>query len=62
MSQTEADVEAKFDTGYLPDWLISPEEYESLLPTREEHTRKMKELLNDGSWRLTPVYTYGIMN
>ena len=29
MSQTEADVEAKFDTGYLPDWLISPEEYMS---------------------------------
>ena len=54
--------EAKFDIGSLPDRLISPEEYESVLSTTEEHTRKMKELVNDSSQRLPPVYTYGIMN
>ena len=32
------DVEAESDTGYLPDQLINPGEYEPVLPTTEEHT------------------------
>ena len=37
-SEAEADVEAESDTGSLPDRLISPGEYEPLLPTTGEHT------------------------
>ena len=56
--QTEADVEAKFDTGSLPDWLISPEEYESCSAIHQRRTYTE----NESSRRLPPVYTYGIMN
>ena len=59
--QTEADVEADFDTGSLPDRLINPEEYEPVLSTREEHTAaeltENKELVNDDIRRMIPVYT-----
>ena len=64
--EAEADVEAESDTGSLPDRLINPEEYETVLPTTEEHTAagltKDKEPVNEDSRRLTPVYTYGSIN
>ena len=64
--QTEADVEADFDTGSLPDRLLNPGEYESVLPTREEHTAaeptESKEHVNEDIRRMIPVYTYGSMN
>ena len=31
-------MEAESDTGFLPDHLINPGEYEPVLPTTEEHT------------------------
>ena len=64
--QTEADIEADFDTGSLPDRLLNPGEYESVLSTREEHTAaeqtESKELVNEDIRRMIPVYTYGSMN
>ena len=63
-SEAETDVETESDTGYLPDRLINPGEYEPVLPTTEEYTaaeptedklRTVKEVPR----RLTPVYTYG---
>ena len=64
--QTEADVEAESDTGSLPDRLINPGEYEPVLPTTEEHTAaeltEDKEPDNEEPRRLTPVYTYGLIN
>ena len=60
--QAEADVEAQSDTGFFPDQLINPGEYELLLPTREELTAAeltvRKEAINEEQ-KLTPVYTYG---
>ena len=63
-SQVGADVEAESDTGSLPDRLINPEEYEPLVPTTEEHTAAelTEEPVNEGTRRLTPVYTYGSIN
>ena len=60
-SQAETDVEAD---GLLPDRLINPGEYESVLPTTEEHTAaeptgESKEEVNEDQRKLTPVYTYG---
>ena len=37
-SEVEEDVETESDTGYLPDRLINPGEYEPVLPTTEEYT------------------------
>ena len=42
-SKAEADVEAESDTGSLPDRLINPEEYEPVLPTREEHAAELTD-------------------
>ena len=63
-SQVGADVEAESDTGSLPDRLINPEEYEPLVPTTEEHTAAelTEEPVNEGTRRLTPVYTYDSIN
>ena len=63
-SQAEADVEAESDTGSLPDRLINPEEYNPLPTTTEEHTAAelTEEPVNEGTRRLTPVYTYGSIN
>ena len=36
-SEAETDVETESNTGFLPDQLINPGEYEPLLPTTEEH-------------------------
>ena len=62
-SEAEADVEAKSDTGSLPDRLINPAEYEPLLPTTGEHTvtehTEDQEPDNEEPRKLTPVYTYG---
>ena len=56
-------MEAESDTGFLPDRLINPGEYEPVLPTTEEHTAAEltddKEQVNEEPRRLTPVYTYG---
>ena len=64
--QTEADVEREFDTGSLPDRLLNPEEYESVLSTREEHTAaeptENKQHVNEDIRRMIPVHTYGSMN
>ena len=61
-SEAETDVEAESDTSSLPDRLINPEEYEPVLPTREEHTAELtdnKESVNEEARRMIPVYTYG---
>ena len=61
-SEAEAEVETESDTGFLPDRLINPGEYEPVLPTTEEHTAaeltEDKEPINEEPRRLTPVYTY----
>ena len=65
-SEVEKDVEAKSDTGSLPDRLINPGEYEPVLPTTEEHTAaeltEDNEQVNEEPRRLIPVYTYGSIN
>ena len=56
-------MKAESDTGSLPDRLMNPGEYESVLPTTEEHTAgEHTELINEEPRRLTPVYTYGSSN
>ena len=57
-SKAETDVEAQSDIGLLPDRLVNPGEYKSLLPTTEEH----KETVKEDTRRLTPAYTYGSIN
>ena len=65
-SEVEEDVEAESDTDSLPDRLINPGVYESVLPTTEEHTTaeltKDKETVNEELRRLIPVYTLGSIN
>ena len=65
-SEAEADMETEFDHDSLPDRLINPGEYETVLPTTEEHTAaehtENKEQVNEEPRRLTPVYTYGSIN
>ena len=65
-SEAEADVEAEFHTGSLPDRLINPGEYEPVLPIIEEHTAaelsEDKEAVNEELRRLIPVYNYGSIN
>ena len=62
-SEAEADVEAESDTDSLPDRLINPEDYESVLATTEQHTAaeltENEEAVNEEPRKLTPVYTYG---
>ena len=62
-SEAEADVEAESDAGSLPDRLINPGEYESVLPTTEEHTAAEltvdKSQVHEEPRRLMPLYTYG---
>ena len=64
--QTEADVEREFDTGSLPDRLLNPEEYESVLSTTEQHTAaeptENKQHVNEDIRRMIPVHTYGSMS
>ena len=64
--KSQADMEAEFDTGSLPDWLINPEEYEPVVPTTEEHVTaeptQNKDLVDEETRWLTPVYTYGSIN
>ena len=45
-SEAETDVETESNTGFLPNGLINPGEYELLLPTTEEH---YTQLLNTES-------------
>ena len=45
-SEAETDVETESNTGFLPNGLINPGEYEPLLPTTEEH---YTQLLNTES-------------
>ena len=64
-SEAETDVEAESDISSLPDRLINPEEYEPVLPTREEHTAELtdnKESVNEETRRMIRVYTYGSIN
>ena len=62
-SQVETIVEAESDTDSLPDRLISPVEYKSLLPTTVElpalESKENHELHTEDPRMLTPVYTYG---
>jgi len=62
-SQAETNVEADQDTYSLPDRLISPVEYESVLPTTVKflapESTESNELDTEDSRMLTPVYTYG---
>ena len=62
-SEAEADVEAESDTGFLPDRLMNPGEYEPVLPTTEEHTAaeftENKETVKEEPRKLILVYNYG---
>ena len=62
-SEAEEDVEAEYDTGFLPDHRINPGEYEPVLPTTEEHTAAEltvdKSHVHEEPRRLMPLYTYG---
>ena len=55
--QAQADVEAQSDTGFFPDQLTNPGEYEPVLPTTEEHTAAeltvRKEAINEELRKLT---------
>ena len=63
---TDADVESESDTGSLPDRLVNPQEYESVLPTRRELTAaestESNEPAKEDQRKLSPVYTYGSIN
>ena len=57
-------MEAESDTGFLPDRLINPGEYEPVLPTTEEHTaaeltETKSQSMHEEPRRLMPLYTYG---
>ena len=62
-SEAEADVEAESDTGFLPDRLMNPGEYEPVLLTTEEHTAaeftENKETVKEELRKLILVYNYG---
>ena len=60
------EVEAESDTGSLPDRLVNPGEYEPVAPSTEEHEERVaaestenKDLVDEETRWLTPVYTYG---
>ena len=56
-------METESDTGFLPDRLINPGEYEPVLPTTEEHTAAEltvdKSQVHEERRRLMPLYTFG---
>ena len=60
------DVQSESDTGSLPDRLVNPGDYEPLVPSTEEHVAAEstgnKDLVDDETRWLTPVYTYGSIN
>ena len=64
--RTFPDREAEFNNDSLPDRMINPEVYEPILPAAKEHSvaepTEDKVTVNEGSRRLTPVYTYGSIN
>ena len=63
---TFPDREAEFTNDSLPDRMINPEVYEPILPAAKEHSvaepTEDKVPVNEGTRRLTPVYTYGSIN
>ena len=62
LAQTEGDVEAESDTGFLPDRLINPREYEPVLPTIEHTpTDSTNSEEPDPRW-LTQMHNYGSTN
>ena len=62
IKHTGTDVEDEPCIDSLPDRLISPEEYEPLLPTTDQHTAaeatEDKQAVNADQRRLISVYTY----
>ena len=69
-SEAETDLETESNTGFLPDQLINPGEYEPLLPTTEEHYTQLLNPQKKTESRsmknrkdcMMPVYTYGSIN
>ena len=63
---SQADRVAEFNNDSLPDRMINPEVYEPILPAAKEHSvaepTEDKVAVNEGTRRLTPVYTYGSIN
>ena len=59
------DVQPESDTSSLPDRLVNPGDYEPVVPT-EEHVAAEptgnKDLVDEETRWLTPVYTYGSIN
>ena len=53
----ETDVEAEHDTGSPPDQLISPDVYEPVVVTTDEHRVAPPTDSINGPRKLTPVYT-----
>ena len=53
----ETDVEAEHDTGLMPDRLISPDVYEPVVLTTDEHRVAPPTDSINGPRKLTPVYT-----
>ena len=65
--QTQRDREAEFNTDSLPDRMINPGEYDSMLHAPTEHsvaepTAENKGPVSEEARRITPVYTYGSIN
>ena len=57
------EVEAGYDAGSMPDRLVNPGAYEPVVPSTEEHVAaeptENKDLVDEETRWLTPVYTYG---
>ena len=64
--KSQVDIEADFDAGSLPDRMLNPGDYEPVVPTTEEHVAAVptqnKDLVDEQTRWLTPVYTYGSIN
>jgi len=64
--QTQRDREAVFNTDSLPDRMINPGEYDSMLHAPMEHPvaepTENKGPASEEARRITPVYTYGSIN
>ena len=64
--QTQRDREAVFNTDSLPDRMINPGEYDSMLHAVTEHSvaepTENKGPASEEARRITPVYTYGSIN
>ena len=60
------EVETESDAGSLPDRLVNPGDYEPVVPSTEEHVAAEptgnKDLVDEETRWLTPVYTYGSIN